>query len=314
MTECVSIIMPCYNCEKTIEKTLKSIYDQIYTDFHLHCVNDGSTDQTHEILESYAKTKPNITVYHKHNAGQTLAKNDALKMAKGEFVAFIDSDDLWHPKKLLHQVQLMKDRPKVGLSYTNGFYINETDQQQELIGFSEKLQGQCLEHLILGNAIVASSVLVRASCLTQVGIFDERLTACENWELWIRIASVAELAVIDQPFVYYRRHSNNMSHNLDKMRKNRLQVIAKNAGNYQSLLKNHKKIIRSAYYTAYQFFGENYLWKGQVGPARLDLMRALRYKPFNNRIYLMLLKTLLGKTLLAKIRKMRSREIEPTMV
>lgn len=305
MTELVSIIMPCYNCEQTIEKTLKSIYEQNFTDFYLYCVNDGSTDKTAEILEHYVKSKPNMVVHHKLNAGQTAAKNDGLKLAQGQYVAFIDSDDLWDSKKLMRQVEYLEQNKQVGLCYTNGFYIDQNDKQQELIGISPQLTGQCLEKIILGNAIVASSVMIRKSILDEVGLFDERLTACENWELWIRFAAKSELAAIDQPLVYYRRHANNMSHNLDKMRKNRLIVISINNQSYRQELKNHKKTIKKAYYTAYRFFGENYLWKLQVKKARWDLFRALRYKPWDKNIYLMIMKTLLGEALLSKIRQAR---------
>tara|TARA_R110002110_G_scaffold415858_2_gene658592 strand:- start:29315 stop:30265 length:951 start_codon:yes stop_codon:yes gene_type:complete len=315
MTALVSIIMPCYNCEKTIEKTLRSIYEQNFTNFHLYCINDGSTDNTAEMLEHYAQSKPNISILHKDNAGQTAAKNDGLKIAQGEYIAFIDSDDLWHSSKLMKQVQLLDKNNKIGLCYTNGFYINETGQQQELIGVSDDLTGQCLDQIILGNAIVASSVMIRKSILDKVGLFDERLSACENWELWTRFASQSELASIDEPLVFYRRHANNMSHNLDKMRKNRLAVIAINKQLYQHDLKYHKKIIRDAYYTAYKFFGENYLWTLQVKKARPDLLRALCYKPWNKNIYMMIMKTLLGKKLLSKIRQFKRHkqtEIETT--
>jgi len=311
MTELVSIIMPCYNCEQTVEKTLKSIYEQNFTDFYLYCINDGSTDKTTEILEFYAKSKPNMMIHHKKNAGQTAAKNDGLKLAQGQYIAFIDSDDLWDNKKLIRQVKYLEQNSQVGLCYTNGFYINQNDQHQELIGFNAQLTGDCLDKIILGNAIVASSVMIRKSILDEVGLFDERLTACENWELWIRFAAKSELAIIDQPLVYYRRHANNMSHNLDKMRKNRLIVISINSQLYKQKLRHHKKIIKKSYYTAYRFFGENYLWKLQVKKARLDLLRALYYKPWDKNIYLMILKTLLGGTLLSKIRQFRqSRQSE----
>lgn len=305
MSELISIVMPCYNAEKTLKKSLDSIFAQSFQDFKVYCVNDGSTDQTPQILNQLALLYKNLHVIHQNNQGQTKAKNAALKICQGRYIAFLDSDDLWDEDKLLFQYALMKKDESIGLCYTNGCYIDEDDMPQGKIGYNQALQGNCLKSLLLGNAIVASSVMIRADLLKRVGLFDEKLTACENWELWTRIASVSRLAIIDKPLTFYRRHGNNMSHNIEKMRKNRLYVVSKNSHIYRKKLTNYQAITKEAYYRAYQFFGENYLWKMQLKPARENLRKALQYKPFDWRTYMLYGKTLLGETLLTKIRARR---------
>lgn len=313
MSEIVSIIMPCYNCEATIKKTLDSVLTQSFDSFKLYCVNDGSTDQTGKILDKMALLHKNMQVIHQKNSGQTKAKNHALKIVQGEYIAFCDSDDLWDKDKLMYQYAYMDKNRDVGLCYTDGYYIDEKDNQHGLIGYNKQLQGSCLRHLLLGNAIVASSVMLRAKLLKKVGVFDEKLTACENWELWTRIASVSKLGILEKPLISYRRHANNMSHNLERMRKNRLYVVAKNAKIYKNKIPNHRNLSKEAFYRAYQFFGENYLWKMQLKSARLNFRQALKYKPFDLKTYLLYAKTLLGETLLKQIRKRRTTEqvIEP---
>lgn len=306
MNEIISVVMPCYNGEKTLQKTLDSVFSQSFKEFKVYCVNDGSTDGTQRILSQYALLNKNMVVIQKENQGQTKAKNDALKIAKGKYIAFIDSDDIWDSEKLLYQYARMEKDADVGLCYTNGHYIDADDHIHQKFGIDIKLQGECLRELLMGNAIVASSVMIRAALLKKTGLFDENLTACENWELWTRFASHSKIAVIDMPLTNYRRHDNNMSHNIDKMRKNRLYIVEKNARTYHNYFPNFNQLVEETFYKAHQFFGENYLWKLQLPKARKDLMQALRYKPFDKKLYYLLLKSFLGEKLLSKVRNSRT--------
>ncbi|MGE4350116.1 MAG: glycosyltransferase family 2 protein [Candidatus Berkiella sp.] len=302
MNEIISVVMPCYNGEKTLQKTLDSVFAQSFQEFKLYCVNDGSTDGTAKILAQYALLNKNMVVIDKVNQGQTRAKNDALKVAKGKYIAFIDSDDVWDNEKLLYQYACMEKERDVGLCYTNGYYIDTDDHIDQKFGVETKLQGECLRELLMGNAIVASSVMIRAALLKKTGLFDENLSACENWELWTRFASHAKIAMIDMPLTHYRRHDDNMSHNIDKMRKNRLYVLEKNAQTYHNYFPDFNRLVKESFYKAHQFFGENYLWKLQLPKARKDLIQALRYKPFEKKLYYLLFKSFLGERLLSKIR------------
>lgn len=308
-TEVVSIIMPCYNAQKTLAKTLDSIFSQTYTSFKLYCINDGSTDNTQSILDEYQnKFKDRMWVLSQKNKGQTISKNIGIQQSQGEYIAFIDSDDLWDPKKLDIQLSAMRADPEVGLSYTDGYYIDADDIQHEKIGIDPILQGQCFKRILMGNAIVASSVMIRRSIINKIGLFDETLTACENWELWTRIASVCPLKALPDPLTYYRRHDANMSHNFEKMVTNRLRVVHNNIARYKHSLPDSKRIMRDALFRSYQFFGENYLWKMQLNKARSHLWAAICMKPLKIKPYLLLFKTLMGVKLISLLRGIRGRK------
>lgn len=310
-SETVSIVLPCYNCEKTLGDTLESVFKQGYKDFKIYAIDDGSTDQTHQILLAYAqKNDQQMNVYRQPNSGQAIAKNHALQLVEGQYIAFIDSDDLWASGKLQAQVDVLDNHPEVGLCYTNGEYIDERGNVKGKIGIENALQGKCLEKILLKNAIVASSVMIRRSLLDDVGHFDEGLRACENWELWTRISEKSDLFVIDKPLVCYRQHANNLSQNLISMRKNRLAVIQKNAAHYHGRLDSIQEITEKALFQAYAFFGENLLWKGQPKAARKDIMQALKMRPRTLKLYILFLKTFLGVKGLRWIRTIRGRHFE----
>lgn len=308
--EKISVIMPCYNAVATLERTLASVMDQSYQNFKLYAVNDGSTDHTLDILQQYSKQYPDkIHVVSQPNQGQTKAKNTALDLVKGEFIAFIDSDDVWEPEKLAEQLLVFECHPHVGLCYTDGYYLNELDQKTGAVGVEPSMQGRCLPRLLMGNAIVASSVMIRQTLIREVGGFDEQFTACENWELWCRISSVSDLFAITQPLTGYRRHANNMSWNFDRLRDNRLKVISKNQKQFAEQLPELDTLTRKAFFEAYQFLGENALWHLELKKARTYLRQALKVKPFSKHCLKLYLKSLLGSQVLQRLRKARGVQV-----
>lgn len=303
----ISIIMPCYNAEKTLAESLQSIAQQSCLNWELIAIDDGSSDKTLKILNDFKGLYPNqVRIISHPNQGQVKSKNRGLDIAQGTFIAFLDSDDLWHPEKLSLQVADMIQHPEAGLCYTNGEYIDEASNHAGSIGINERLNGQCLHEFLMGNAIVASSVMVKKEILEQVGHFDESLTACENWELWTRISSVSDVIAIDKPLVFYRRHSHNMSHNVEKMKRNRILVIQKNGHQYQSRFSDMGLRTKMALYRAYEFFGENALWHLDMIEARQNLWKALRYQPKAWKCWILLFKSFLGKSVLTKIRKYKA--------
>ncbi|MFO1257175.1 MAG: glycosyltransferase [Gammaproteobacteria bacterium] len=303
----ISIIMPCYNAQKTLPETLNSIPRQSYSNWELIAIDDGSKDKTLKLLNDFRDRYPKqVKIISHPNQGQVKSKNRGLEIAQGSFIAFMDADDLWHPQKLNSQLTYMLEHAEIGLCYTNGEYIDEASNHTGPIGINPRLSGQCLHEFLMGNAIVASSVMIKKEIISQVGYFDESLTACENWELWTRISSISEIGVIDESLVYYRRHSHNMSHNIEKMKRNRILVIQKNRHQYKSLFTDMGKRTKLALYRAYEFFGENALWHLDIDEARRNLFKALRYQPRAWRCWILLLKSFLGRSILIRIRKYKA--------
>ncbi len=301
----VAVVMPCYNAQATLPETLESIAAQTFEDFCLVAVNDGSQDQTADILESFAQRFPErVVVIDQENQGQTVAKNVGLERSRSDFVAFIDSDDLWAPDKLEKQVRLMADNPQIGLCYTAARQIDPESTPVGLISVSPSHRGRCLNELILRNNIVASSVMVRRDAVEQAGGFDTALRACENWDLWIRIARGYELEYLDEPLTSYRLHPNNMSKNFEKIFNARLQVIDKHLPECSDddWTRDQR---RMALYRTHLTFAKSYIESLRLVEARRELTEAMKIRRTEAECYLLYLKTLLRPGVFRLARSLR---------
>lgn len=299
----VSVVIPAYNAERTIGATLDSVLAQSLRDFEIIVVNDGSRDETGAVLGSYAARHPDrITVIHQQNMGQAAARNNGIAAARGRFIAFNDADDVWAPEKLERQLHFLESNPEIGLCYTEGMTIDEHGREKVPFGATPEFTGRCFETLITRNNIIGSSVMVRRAVLDDVGAFNPALRACENWELWTRIARKYPLALIDEKLSFYRQHGSNMSKDIDRMRENRLAAIQHNRRQYDGVVSNIEALTRNALYLAYRGFGGVYLGRLELGKARRDIGRAIRLKPWVLRNYLWYLQCLLGAGALRSLR------------
>jgi len=207
---CCSIIIPAYNAIKYLPETLESVLKQSFTDFEVLIIDDGSHDN---IVEWSTEIKdPRVKLFSQKNQGVSAARNLGIKNATGEYIAFLDADDLWESTKLEKQLQYFHKNPYPGLVHTEMVLI---DEESKSLGrkFTSNVEGNALKELLEQNTIVTSSVIVRRSCLETVGNFDKNLTSSEDWELWVRIASVYPIALIKEPLVFYRQHPNNTTKN-----------------------------------------------------------------------------------------------------
>lgn len=302
----VSVVIPAFNAERTIGETLDSVLAQSLRDFEIVIVNDGSRDGTGALLDSYSARHPDrITVIHQSNTGQAEARNNGIFAARGRFIAFNDADDVWAVEKLERQLRFLEANPDIGLCYTEGMTIDEGGREKERFGATSEFTGRCFETLITRNNIIGSSVMVRRAVLDDVGPFNPALRACENWELWTRIARKYPLALIDEKLSFYRQHGGNMSKDIDRMRENRLAAILHNRRQYEGLVDNIEPLTRNALYLAYRGFGGVYLGRLELAKARRDIGRAIRLKPWILRNYLWYLQCLLGAGTLRSLRAVK---------
>jgi glycosyltransferase involved in cell wall biosynthesis len=223
----VSVVIPAYNAAWCVAEAIDSVLAQDYQDFEVIVVDDGSTDDTANVLASYGDS---IRVVHQANGGLSNARNAGIREARGEFVAFLDADDWWLPGKLNRQVKLMQAEPALGFCSTAA---RVEDPQGQLVNFWEcpRVQGSLLVHLFNENAAVAGSgsgVLVKRDLLLQVGDFDESLKSLEDIDMWMRLAAVAGYACIPEPLTVLLKHPSSMSRNLKVMRNAAIQVMRKN--------------------------------------------------------------------------------------
>ena len=222
----VSVIIPAYNSMNYLPETMASLFAQTFDDFEAIIVNDGSDDDIETWVAQNLKDR-RVKLVSQDNQGAPVARNTGIANAKGEYIAFLDADDLWEATKLEKQVQILDQNPEVGLVYTWVTYINEQGTSSGRI-VKNQVEGDVWVRIVQRNIIDCGSVpLVRHQCLETLGAFDPSLSSGQDWDLWIRIASDYQFAAIKEPLVYYRQHQNNKSKNYHKKIQNFQRIIEK---------------------------------------------------------------------------------------
>lgn len=214
----VSVVITCYNYGRYLEKCLKSVLDQTYGNIEIIVVDDGSTDNTPEVIAPFREL-PNLRYVRQENSGQARAKNVGIRNSCGEFVAFLDADDLWCEDKLEKQMALFGDR-SVGVVYCRARYLDENSVSFEYDMTGRYLQprrGMVTDWLVFDNFVQFSSTMVRRECLNRFGLFDEGLKMGIDWDLWLRISTAYRFDYVGEPLFYYRMgHAGQMSRNLEE--------------------------------------------------------------------------------------------------
>lgn len=222
----VSIIIPAYNSMNYLPETIESVFHQTFDDLEVIIVNDGSTDETEQWVSQIADQR--VKLISQENRGNSEARNTGIRNARGQFLAFLDADDLWDPTKLEKQVRVLENNPEVGLVYTWVAYTNERGQPTGKVP-KHQAEGDVWKKLIEKNLLECGSVpMVRSRCFDSCGVFDPNLGSfLEDWDMWLRIASQYPFQVIQEPLVYYRQHSLSGSKNWEAMEKSFRLVIEK---------------------------------------------------------------------------------------
>jgi len=220
----VSVIVPTYNRANRLEGTLRSIVSQTYQDFELIVVDDGSTDNTSKVIESFPSAQ---YLPMKKNSGVSKARNIGLACAKGEFICFLDSDDLWKEKKLEIQIHWMESNTDNQVCYTdeiwvrNGVRVNQMNKHR-------KYTGDIFRHCLALCIVSPSSVMIRAKLFNEIGNFDESLPACEDYDLWLRIAAKYAFHFIEEPLIIKRGgHEDQLSRKYWGMDRFRVAALKK---------------------------------------------------------------------------------------
>ena len=218
----VSVIVTCYNYGHYLAGCLDSILAQTFEDFEVIVVDDGSTDDTPHQIQLYLTRKDRIRYIRTTNEGQASAKNTGIRNACGEFVAFLDADDLWHSEKLKKQLVLFEDK-SIGVVFSRMEFINEegrTIVSQEPSGYLRPRSSQVTDHLLFDNFVPFSSSMVRRELLENYGGFDETLAMGIDWDLWLRLSLHCQFAYVDEPLLRYRvGHAGQMSKKLEVRQK-----------------------------------------------------------------------------------------------
>lgn len=211
----VSVIIPTYNRAGMVTEAIDSVIDQMMPDVQVVVVDDGSTDNTREVLNS--RYGDRITYLHQPNSGRSAARNHGIAVSSGRYLLFLDSDDLLLPIALESEAAFLDTHPEVDVVYTDGYFCDEAGRQLARIAPTRLPHdpGNLLKDLILNNVILAChSAMVRRTALDSLGspYFDETMSETEDQDFWVRLAARGKVfAYLDVPTCMYRLHSGNKS-------------------------------------------------------------------------------------------------------
>jgi glycosyltransferase involved in cell wall biosynthesis len=279
----VSVIVPAYNASATIERTLRSVMAQTYAHLEIIVVDDGSNDHTAAIVERVAREDPRIILLRQPNEGVATARNLAIAHAYGEFIAPLDADDIWHPRKIEKQIAVMEDGGnRIGLVYCYSRQIDEHDIITPQEGQQSNARGDVYSLLVLSNFVGnASSPLIRRTYLQEVGGYDSSLRArgaqgCEDLGVYLAIAERWEIDLVPEYLVGYRIGAGRMSRNHVTMARSWEIVIADARRGHPEL---PLKLFRWARGNFYRWLSLGCLYHGQLWWSLYYLAIALGYDP-----------------------------------
>ncbi len=235
----VSVIIPSYNSAHFVTTAVDSVLAQTYQNFEILVIDDGSRDNTREVLERYGTR---ICYINQENAGVAAARNKGIEQSRGRYVSFLDADDTWYPEKLEKQVEALSKNPNCKFCYSAVMWVD--DNLEELgIRHSHRKTSPLEDLLFYGNIIGSTcGVICERNLLNEIGGFDPNLSQCADWDMWIRLAMNTEFHYIEEPLITYRQHNLSMSNNARLLEKDSLIVMEKSFAyaNLPEHLRNRK--------------------------------------------------------------------------
>lgn len=283
MTPLVSIVIPTYNTAEYIPFTLDSLAAQSFKNFETLVVDDGSTDATRDALEPYQSW---IVYIHQENSGRSEARNTGIKAAKGKYVAFLDSDDLWTEHKLARQVELMEIRPDMDFLFgdkqrfsSDGSVIMHSMFRKK--GYDRNFFGDPLfvsnpyRKLLDEPYIPTGTVMMRRACFKKTGLFDPNIYA-EDWEFWLRVALRCKIAYVEEIWELERDRPGSGSKNLHAVYESNIQSLEKHKRMYAGRLQKMGIDLDGKLRVLYKHYGY-FLLESRKELARNHLRKSLSF-------------------------------------
>ena len=220
----ISVIIPTYNRRNTLPRAVESVLNQTYKPIEIIVVDDGSTDGTKEM---FSEMYPLVRYIYQVNSGVSSARNTGIKSASGDWIALLDSDDEWLPDKLDRQVKLLQDNAEIRFCHTNEIWIRNNvriNQKKKHQKYGGNIFNKCLDIC----RISPSSSLFHTSVIKDVGLFDESLNVCEDYDLWLRITAKYPVLFLDQPLIKkFGGHTDQLSRVFGGIEQYRIRSLEK---------------------------------------------------------------------------------------
>lgn len=277
----VSVVIPTYNRASVLSRAINSVLSQSFEDLELVIVDDGSTDETEEVIRSY--DDPRIEyIRFEVNKGANTARKTGIEAAKGRYISFLDSDDKWLPSKVEQQVKRFNTGSKdVGLVYTGVRFVNNSG---ETVGISKATtEGDVFNQMLCDNFVgTFSAAMIDTKILDKVGFPDPEVGSGQDWEYFTRCARVTRFGAVSDPLVEYITDQNNrISDNHDPIKKyDSFQSI------YCSEINSQSTLVRRKILSCHEFgLGHNMIRLGEYQSAKSHFIQSIIYYPFDMRYY-----------------------------
>lgn len=291
----VSVIIPAFNSEKLILQTINSVLNQTENDFEIIIIDDGSTDQTADLVEGIDNR---VKVIRQENQGIAAARNAGIRIAQGKFITFLDHDDLWHPQKLATQLKYFKKQPVIGCVFSSFHRWNDDqqpvfpDKQLDYDDIDEDLSGWIYHKLILDNWVLLSTAMFKKEVIQDIGNFDGSLPPSDDWDYAIRVSRKYQFCKLKQVTTLYRIHTNQTSLQLSnhnpaiEFRKRTIQRYGFIGPDGSEI---DRKQLDRYFFKAYLSFGHSHYKQGNLLIALQAFIAALKRKPFSAEVYFYLI-------------------------
>ncbi|HNX26703.1 MAG TPA: glycosyltransferase family A protein [Phycisphaerae bacterium] len=246
-----TVVMPAYNHQNYVEEAVRSVMGQTFTDWELWAVDDGSTDETGKILDRLACEDSRIHVIHKTNGGVSSARNTAIANARSEWLAYLDSDDVWLPDTLQKYHDFINSNPQADFIYGYRHRMDSAGNKTILDGRFQDAPTSALE-LFTSQYLSPCRVCHRTELIEKAGNYDENLPACEDYELFLRFSLFTKFYPLGQPTAWRRRHDTNISRQTGHSRMREAAILRKFADGHPQFITEDVKRRRLGrlYYSA----------------------------------------------------------------
>jgi len=291
-TPLVSVVIPSYNAARFVADAVQSVLAQTYPNLEVLVIDDGSTDDTRQVMEQFA-SDARVNYHYQTNRGESGARNTGIRLARGEFIAYCDADDLWEPRKLEVQIPCFDGRPELGVVYTNVIHVDANNQPMETYQ-TMRHNGRISAKLLMENFVTGAASIIRKKYFDLVGGYDESLRTCQDYDMWLRLSAVCEFFYLDVVTYRYRQWPGQIS-------RNELMQFENSTIAREKFIKANPELARAA--DLAELWAGTYAGRGLAKmrwdksrvDAFRDIFRALTYRPLRLRTWKAAVKVLINR-------------------
>ena len=277
----VSVITPVHNCETYLSKSIESVLHQTHNNLEYILIDDCSSDSSREIIKYYSGRDSRIKFhFQSENRGPSKARNEGIACSKGEYIAFIDADDLWAENKLEEQLNAFLKNDKLGLIGTNGYVVDESGNEKGKMLADSKIKAgkiSAKEFILEGVPVATSAAIIKHECINTCGCFNEDYFIAEDYLLWLKICQKYDMCILNIPLIYYRQHEQSLTGNKVRNRREKLRLFENEIITDPELMKQLGEEFQYKLQRMYCSLGNMYRKEGKREDAEEQFKKSLKY-------------------------------------